>query len=405
MADMEKLAHTGRDMGMSRLRRASEWTARGAPALIALCVLTLAAITGCAGGASPPAADWPTTAWQTSTPEEQGMDSARLAAMLREIREQAHRIDSVTVVRNGYVVLDAYVAPFRPGLKHVLYSCTKSVISALIGIAIEQGAIAGVDEPILALFPERTAAHLDADKQAATLRHLLTMSSGLACRDSYLYRWAGLNEMRRSDDWVQFMLDLPMADPPGTHFEYCNGGSFLLSAILQEATGMAALDFARENLFGPLGISDVEWPANPQGITIGYSDLRLRPLDMAKIGYLYLRQGQWEDQQVVPAAWVRDSTRQHIVARTLQEGYGYQWWVARAGYTMALGYSGQYIVVVPEHDLVVVFTSDLAEQDFYVPHQLLDDFIIPAAASSRPLSPNPGGLAELAAQIDALAGR
>jgi len=163
-----------------------------------------------------------------------------------------------------------------------------------------------------------------------TLEHVLTMATGLKCQDSYLYRWRGLRQVERSEDWVQFMLDLPMAEEPGTRFEYCNGASFLLSAIIQETTGMSALEFANEHLFGPLGIIDVTWSSNPQGITIGYSGLRMTPHDMAKIGYLYLNEGQWDGEQVVPAKWVKASTREHISA-TLEDGYGYQWWKGPGG--------------------------------------------------------------------------
>ena len=346
---------------------------------------------------------WPSEAWRTSTPEEQGMDSEMLADMLETIEEQDYDIDSVVVVRNGYVVVDATVYPFQPGSRHIIYSCTKSVVSALIGIAIDKGYIKGVDQPVLDFFPGRTAANLDANKEAMTLEDVLTMSTGLECRDSYLYRWRGLNQMRQSQDWVQFMLDLPMAEEPGTKFEYCNGASFLLSAIIQETTGMTALAFANEHLFGPLGIIDVEWPSSPQGITIGWSDLHLTPYDMAKIGYLYLNEGLWNGEQVVSAEWVRASTREHISAKTLQDSYGYQWWIDDAGIYMALGYSGQYIVVVPDKDMVVVFVSDLEERDFYVPQELLTDFIIPAAKSSMPLPDSPDGVALLESRIETLA--
>jgi CubicO group peptidase (beta-lactamase class C family) len=345
---------------------------------------------------------WPTETWPTSTPEEQGMDSQRLAEMLETIRKRGYGIDSVTVVRNGAIVADATGHPFEPGSRHIIHSCAKSIVSTLIGIAIDQGYLEGVGQRLVDIFPDRSVAYLDADKQAITLEHLLFMASGLECRDSYLYRWRGLREMSQSEDWVQFMLDLPMAEPPGTRFEYCNGGSFLLSAIIQQATGMSAAEFAREHLFGPLGIHDVEWPANPQGISIGWGEMHLRPHDMAKIGYLYLNEGQWDGEQIVPADWVRASTRKHI-AGTLQEGYGYQWWVAEQGPYMALGYAGQYIVVVPEHELVVVFTSDLAEEDFYVPQELLNEYIIPAVESSAPLPANPRGVARLKRRIEALA--
>ena len=330
------------------------------------------------------------------------MDSEMLASMLDTIQKQDDGIHSVTVIRNGYVVADAYFSPFQQGSRHVIHSCTKSVVSALVGIAIDQGYIESVDQPILELFSERTAANLDANKKAITLEHVLNMASGLNCQDSYLYNWRGLNQMRQSKDWVQFMLDLPMAEAPGTRFEYCNGGSFLLSAIVQQATGMSAFAFAQEHLFGPLGISDVEWPTNPQGISMGWGDMRMRPHDMAKIGYLYLNKGVWEGEQIVSAAWVEASTRQHIAA-TLSDGYGYQWWVDVEGFYMALGYAGQFIYVVPEQDMVVVFSSDLANEDFFVPETLLKSLIIPAARSSAPLPDNPDGVALLQARIESIA--
>ena len=152
---------------------------------------------------------------------------------------------------------------------------------------------------------------------------------------------------------------------------------------------MNALEFAERHLFAPLSISDVEWPSNPQGITIGWGELRIRPHDMAKIGYLYLNEGLWNGEQIVPSAWVAASTRKHISAMTFEDGYGYQWWVDESGIYMALGDSGQYIVVVPEKELVVVFTSNLGEKFFFVPRDLVDDFIVPAAKSRMPLPANP----------------
>jgi len=344
---------------------------------------------------------WPTQGWQASAPEAQGMDSGVLAAMLEDIQRQGHNIDSVTVIRNGYLVADAAIYPYEQDTKHIIHSCTKSIVSALIGIAIEQGYIDGVQTPVLDFFPGRSAENIDENKKSMTLDDLLTMSSGLNCRDSYLYRWSGLNEMRASSDWVKHMLDLPMAEAPGTRFEYCNGASFLLSAILTETTGMSAHEFADKYLFGPLGITDVIWPINPQGINIGWGELRMRPQDLAKIGYLYLRGGEWDGEQIIPSSWVEESTQKHI-SGTLEDGYGYQWWVDDSGIFMAVGYAGQFIFVVPEEELVVVFNSDLDDRDFYVPQVLLVDYIIPAVISSEPLPTDPEAEASLRLQIEAL---
>jgi CubicO group peptidase (beta-lactamase class C family) len=342
---------------------------------------------------------WPTEGWRATTPEEQGMDSARLVAMFDAIEKADYKLHSVLIVRNGYLVTEAYHFLYDQDTPHNIYSCTKSVTSALIGIAIQQGYIAGVDQRMLDYFQERTVANLDDGKQSITLDHLLTMSGG--------FDWPGgilepiLGEWIGSDDWVQFVLDRPLSDPPGTRFVYNTGGSHLLSAILQTTTGMTALEFAQQNLFEPLGISTDRWTVDPQGINFGGAWLWLTPPDMAKFGYLYLNGGQWDGQQVVPADWVATSTREHIRAgdQWLSDGYGYQWWIDKAGYYMALGYGGQYIIVVPDQDLVVVFTSGLPVQDFFAPKALLDTFILPAVQSSAALPANPQAAADLEARI------
>jgi CubicO group peptidase (beta-lactamase class C family) len=322
--------------------------------------------------------------------------------MMGEILEENTMIDSVTIVRNGYIVADARIHPFNSTSKHNIYSCTKSVVSALVGIAIDQGYIDGLQQPVLSFFPQRTVANRDVNKEAMTLEHLLTMTTGFQCQDSYLYRWSGLHQMRESEDWVQFVLDLPMEGEPGERFEYCNGASFLLSGIIQETTGMSAKEYAEENFFGPLGIADVDWSSNPQGISVGYSELRMHPQDMAKIGVLYLNEGRWDGEQIVPSTWVNSSTSQFISA-TLEDGYGYQWWIDDSGMYLALGYGGQFIFVIPDKELVVVFTSSLDEIDFYVPQTLLNEFIIPAAIVPSTLPDNPEGVALLESIIEELA--
>jgi hypothetical protein len=250
-----------------------------------------------------------------------------------------------------------------------------------------------VNQPILEFFPEKTIANLDERKRAITIEHLLTMASGLETKDSYLYGWAGLNDMRWSADWAQYVLDRPMADIPGKEFEYSNGVSYLLSAIVQKTTNMRTLDFAKKYLFGPLGITDVRWETSPQGIDVGYGGMWLRPRDMAKFGWLYLNKGRWEKRQIISEAWVEASTRGHISA-TLFDRYGYQWWIDSAGYYAAVGYKGQRIFVVPAKNMVVVFTSDLPGSSFIL-QRLLSEYVIPAAASPAPLPANPKNKARL----------
>lgn len=341
--------------------------------------------------------------WQTSTPEKQGVDSETLSRMLEDILNRNCNIRNVTIIRNGFLVLDAYPSPSQKDTRHIIHSCSKSITSALIGIAIDKGYIEGTDANVLDFFPGKRIARVNARKKAMTLEHLLTMSSGLKTRDSYLYNFDGLRRMTRSGDWAQYVLNLPMAAAPGTRFEYSNGVSYLLSAILQKATEKSALTFAEEHLFGPLGITDVDWQFSPQGVNLGWGGIRMKPHDMAKIGVLYLNNGRWNNKQVVPAAWVETSTRKHTDSGTLSDWYGYQWWIDAAGYHMMMGYAGQYVIVLPQKNMVVVFTSALKSRDFFTPKALLHNFIISAASSSEPLPENPEGVARLDSLVKAVA--
>jgi CubicO group peptidase (beta-lactamase class C family) len=325
--------------------------------------------------------------WRTATPESQGMSSEVLTEMLDTIWKKNYSIDSITIVRNGFVVLDAYNSSNYAQKNHNSYSCSKSVISALIGIAIDKGYIRSVDQPILSFFPKRTTENLNQSKKNLTLKHVLMMATGLNCRDSYLYRWIGLTEMKRKIDWVKHMIDLPMIAEPGSTFEYCNGATFLLSAVLQKTTGKNALEFANEHLFMPLAIENAEWENNQQGISLGYNGLYLRPRDMAKFGYLFLKKGKWKEEQLVSTRWVNESTQRHISA-TLTLGYGYQWWVVSPDIYTAIGYKGQRIYVLKKQNMVVAITADLGMEFSMVPDGLIRGYIIPSIKSATALPEN-----------------
>ena len=345
------------------------------------------------------AAPWPAAEWPKSTPEEQGMDSAKLVDLIDRVVATSG-IDSVMVLRNGYVVLDAVVYPFGWDDPHIVHSVTKSVVATLIGMAIDQGLLAGVDQPVVDVLAGAAPEIVDERKADMTVADLLTMTTGLDCRDSYLYEWQGMREMQQSDDWTAHVLALPMRDEPGTRFEYCNGSSFLLSAILTEVTGMPASEYAQQKLFGPLAFGGFEWPASPDGTTLGWGELWLHPVDMAKLGYLYLRDGEWDGTQLVPTEWIEAATTEHIAAATLSDGYGYQWWISDEGYTMALGFGGQYVLVDPAHQLVVVFTSGLRGGQFGVPEDFVTRYVIPAVVSDTPLPANPDSNARLSAAVE-----
>jgi len=321
---------------------------------------------------------WPTDGWRTADARDVDLDLETLESMVAHIEGSDADVDSVSVVRHGYLVLDRYFPPFAVGQTHNVYSCTKSVVSTLIGIALDEGLLTSLDQRLLGILGDRTVQNSSASKEAITLAHLLTMSAGLDARDSYLYEWEGLVRMRESPDAVQYVLDLPMASEPGARFEYTNGVSHLLSAIVTETTGQSALAYAREKLFGPLGISSTTWDADSQGRNWGYAQLHLTPHDMAKIGLLFLNRGRWDASQIVSESWVDVATTRHLAA-TLVDGYGYQWWVDASGYYLALGYRGQFIFVVPGLDLVAVFTGASPETfDFTLP--LIETYIIPAAS-------------------------
>jgi CubicO group peptidase (beta-lactamase class C family) len=227
------------------------------------------------------------------------------------------------IVRGDAMLLDAYFYPYDGSTYHDLASVTKSMITTLIGIAVDQGKL-DLDQPMLSFFPERTIANLSELKDKITVRHLASMTAGLACNphDDEVT----LEEMRASEDWVQFALDRRVAGEPGTNFQYCGLQMHLLSAILQEATGMTALEFAHANLFGPLGITDVYWPADPQGYTHGWGDLCLHPHDMARLGSLFLHEGKWRDRQIISKDWISAATSTKIATGPDREDdYGYGW--------------------------------------------------------------------------------
>ena len=352
---------------------------------------------------SPSEPYWPTQGWRTSSPEQQGMDSVQLVRMLDAINARKLDLHSLLIIRHGYLVAEVYYGSNSSTFKHELYSVTKSFTSALIGMAIQKGFIDGVNHPVLDLFADRQVANSDARKQAMTLEHLLTMSSGLEWPESgnaYTTTDNPYVRMMRSPDWVQFVLDRPMAEQPGATFNYNSGTSHLLSAIVQKTTRTSTLAFAIEYLFKPLGITDVAWGADASGIAVGGSDLRLTPRDMAKFGYLYLKGGVWEGQPIVPAEWVKASTTKHIKSTDALLDYGYQWWIQPDGSFAAHGLGGQHIFVRPRQDLVVVFTSWLTGSDTEQPAALMDSFIVPAVRSALPLPEKPAALAQLQARIE-----
>jgi CubicO group peptidase (beta-lactamase class C family) len=361
-------------------------------------VIAILAVAGCQAKA-PSVAEpsyWPTDGWQSATLESAGFRSETMAEGLLAIRQEGIPIHSLTVIRHGYVVLDAYFYPYDGSTVHDMASVTKSVMTTLIGIAADQGVLS-LDDPMVSFFPDRTIANLDERKQRITVAHLASMSSGLECSEA---NRATYQEMLAGEDWVQFALDLPVAWEPGTQFVYCDPAIHLLSPILQQATGMTALEYARANLFEPLGIHDVEWTADPYGYNRGWGDLFLKPGDAAKLGFLWLHQGRWEDRQIVSAEFVRAATERRMTeAAGRPEDYGYGIWVSDPreediAFFQAAGVGGQLIKVIPELDLIFVTTGGGSETD------QIDPYVIAAVGDfEQPLPANPAGETALAAAV------
>lgn len=293
--------------------------------------------------------------WQHDLPENHGLNNTALET-LHETLDPTQVFTSV-IVKDGFIVDEYYKDGYDETSIFTLQSCSKSITSALIGIAIHEGYIESVDVPISEYFPQIAASDNESLKQI-TIWHLLTHTSGLSISDDAIWdAWRG------SDNWVDFALNRPVVAEPGAVFSYSTASTHLLCAILQKATGQTVYDFGKERLFDPVGMDSVQCETDPQGISDGGNGFSMNVYDMAKFGQLYLNSGVWEGQQIIPAEWVEESTSLQFKRSSGSADYGYQWWVRTFGAQryaafFAQGHGGQYIFVVPPLELVIVFTSN-----------------------------------------------
>jgi CubicO group peptidase (beta-lactamase class C family) len=347
--------------------------------------------------------DWPTKGWQTSTPESQGIDSAVLANLYEYLATAGFNTDSVLMVRHGRIVSETYVAPFSSELRHDLRSVTKSVVATLVGVAQQEGKIASLDQKVISFFPDQ---HANGPLQEAlAIRHLLDMASGIQWQERPYNEQSDALKLWKSQDWVKFILDRQVTVTPGERFQYVAAAPHLLSAILTQSTGVNASEYARQGLFKTLGIDDFAWSADPQGITIGESSLRLKPRDMAKLGLLYARRGRWEDRQLLPPDWTAT-----VFAGGLPNGYNplrspptYSrlWWTdVSVPYAAALGRHGQHIIVMPEQDVVLVVTSKTADTSRGSSSvDMVKKYLLPAIKCDTALPEEAPGRAKLAKAV------
>jgi CubicO group peptidase (beta-lactamase class C family) len=340
--------------------------------------------------------------WQTASLDAVGLNAKILKELVEDIHGNKYQnVHSIVIVKDGKLVFEEYFSgytwdyngdEFRGELTdfgidtiHNLASVTKSFTSALVGIAMDQGFIQGVDEKVFGFFPEYS--HLnDERKDKITLEHLLTMTSGLEWNELELPLSNTRNDLIQLfivSDPIEYILAKPVVDEPGTKWYYNGGGTNLLGEVIRETTGLRMDDFAEEYLFAPLGITDYEWDHINPDVIHASGNLKLRPRDMAKFGYLFLNGGTWKGERIVSEEWIRESTKGRA-SPLWADGYGYQWWLrtyhsnsTSVDSFYADGWGGQRIAVFPSLDMVVVFTGGN-----YVGEVPVDDivvrFILPA---------------------------
>jgi CubicO group peptidase (beta-lactamase class C family) len=323
----------------------------------------------------------------TSFSETQGIPPAVLDSVASEAAGIPGMF-SLLVQRNGVLVQEQYFHGFTPDSLHDVRSVTKSVMAILTGIAIEEGYLPSVDSPVGPyLLP--VVDSLRPEVADVSIRHFLMMSSGLDWHE--LDMGTSYSDWWLSSDMVQFVVDLPIVHEPGQQFIYNTGASHLLSVILTEATGMPTLDFARQHLFDPLGFSDSSWLQENRGYYTGGMGLRITARDMVKIGQMVLDRGVWGGARMVPEAWIADATSPLLPTQNLvpfTSHYGYLWWLRSGGgrdFVLANGYGGQFILVDPDLDLVIVSQAnwrglgwELAGEQWYRILQLIVEGLLPA---------------------------
>jgi CubicO group peptidase (beta-lactamase class C family) len=344
--------------------------------------------------------------WPASPPEQQGLDAALVCAIGPRVEAwQGADVHAVVVIRHGALVYENYFAgedqkwgkplgrvSYNASMVHDLRSVTKSLTSLVVGIAVDRGWIKDLDAPVLSFFPEYADLR-NPEKDRITLRHFLMMSTGLAWDESIPYSNPDNSENRlyEAKDPYRFVLERPVADPPGLVFNYVTGAPTVLGAMVHKVTGKPFDAVEKEVLLDPLGITDTEWIHFDNGDPMAGGGLRLRARDLAKIGQLVLTHGAWNGKQVVSADWIAQSTAPRLNAYSMYF-YGYQWWLGRSlvdgrqvDWIAGRGYGGQRLFIIPSLDIVMVVmeghysTSVLQE---VIPVSLLNRNVLPAARAN-----------------------
>ena len=328
-----------------------------------------------------------------STPEAQGVSSAGVRSFVEAADREIDSLHSFMLVRHGQVVAEGWWSPYEPEARHMLYSLSKSFTSTAVGLAVAEGKLS-VDDPVLKFFPDEAPPEPSKNLQAMRVSDLLRMSTGQE------------SEPPRTPDrpWTKTFLEQPVAFKPGTHFLYNTSATYMLSAIVQKATGETVLDFLGPRLFEPLGIEHPRWEASPQGVTVGGYGLSVRTEDIARFGQLYLQKGQWQGRELVPAAWIEAATARQTANGSnpdsdWDQGYGYQFWRSRHGAFRGDGAFGQFCIVLPEQGAVIAITSGVRDMQSVL--NLVWDKLLPALKPS-PLAADPDAAGQLQQTLEGL---
>lgn len=327
--------------------------------------------------------------WETSDLPAQQIKQGPIHGLVENLQSNAHNIHSFLIVRNNKLVLEAYFSGWHRERLHALRSASKTFVSTLVGIAIDQGRLINTDLKVFDYFPEYGNLNTGFKKNIE-LKHVLTMTSGLQW-DETTYpsddKRNDESEFDQSEKRLQYLFNKPMSGVPGTSFVYNSALPVLQSALIQKATGFPLEQFAGQFLFEPLGITNYYWRKNPEdGLINAIGPLFLGSRDMAKLGQLFLDKGKWKGRQIISSNWVEAATTTYIGDETRQTGYGYNWWTARyrIGNSIvrtyfAQGSGGQYIFVVPDYHAVIVFTGgNYPPLDQGAPLGMLVNIILPA---------------------------
>ncbi|MGV7222838.1 MAG: serine hydrolase domain-containing protein [Nitrospinales bacterium] len=336
--------------------------------------------------------------WEVSSLEEQEVDPQKIRDLMHQIlNDNLKNIHSILLIKNGKLILEEYFCGYHRDLKHPVASVTKSVTSILFGIARDLGYKIVLNKKLITYLPEYKDLLSRSGKSKISLEHLLTMRAGLEWNEFSHSNFQGMYE---SNDPIKFILEKEMVDAPGQRFFYSTGLSTVLGRILENTTGYNAEQFAGEYLFTPLEIKDYYWGKLSDGSVLTGSSLSLRPRDMAKLGYLLLKEGFWWDKQIVSKEWVRESIFPHVkyphdkgdlISGT---GYGYQWWRGTSRISnrdidafYAAGHGGQFICVIPSLDLITVITSQVDDNDTgdFRAYSVIDNYVIPAVLQTDPV--------------------